>query len=126
MATAKNTNEVLSQEASQDAVDANVDVSYVGLWTESDGGTFLWGHEITTNLVAIALGEKYRIPPEDIVFTQTPDDGETPAMAVRALNGRIEGILYVSWHDGDPGTTGANEVETHFPRVEISDWTVTE
>ena len=121
MATAENTNEILSEATLEDGV--GEDVTHIGLFTDSSAGIFLWGRAITSNVDAIALGEKYRIPPRDVVLTQNLDGGETEAMARRALNGRIEGTLYVSFHTGAPGLTGANE-SSEIGRVAISAWTV--
>lgn len=123
MATAKNTNELLSSVA--DSADVGTDITHLGLWDAQTGGNFIIGRAVTGDPDAIAVGEQFRILAETFVITLASDAHSSETMATRGLNGIISGTTYISFHTGDPGKTGANEIAVaRFARVAISDWTV--
>ena len=88
---------------------AGDDATHYGFWTALAGGTFLGGKAITANVAALGAGERYRFPATMLEITANEGDFND-AMANRALDGMIAGTLYISIHDSDPGTTGANEI----------------
>ena len=124
MATAVN---AAKSFAAADAAAVGEDATYIGIWTASSGGTFLWGRPITTNRAALVLGQQYQLAAGAVVITQNIGTGETEAMAVRALNGKLAGTLYFAVHDGNTGSNGANEI-TDIDRISITlnEWTIAE
>ena len=104
MATAKNTNIVNSIAAPAGAV--GDDCTHVSLWDTQAAGNLLLTLAITTNPAALALNDRYQIAAQALVLTQNPGVGETPAMAERALRGRIAGGVWVQFHTGAPERTG--------------------
>lgn len=123
MATASNTNALTFTAATSGLV--NTDATHVGLWTHSTGGTFLGGDSISNNPAPLALGEAYRLASGVLQIT-VPDGEFTSAMSTRMVQGAISGTLYVSVHNGDPGSNGANAI-SGITRVSIvvADWTIT-
>ena len=95
------------------------DAMYVGIWTALTGGDFLQAGMLTNNPDPLALGEVYYIPTGDFGIVQNPGTNETQDMAIRAVRGRVDGILFFAIHTGDPGVTGANE--SGLARVQHAD-----
>ena len=93
--------------------------SWIGVWSAMGGGEFYAGIQISNSPSALALGEVYYIAASGLAITQTAAANETEAMAGRALAGRFDGTTYLAIHDGDPGTTGANE-ETDLARISFA------
>ena len=118
MATATNNSEQAFAGASGSSI--NDDITWIGIWDSASGSAgFLAGIQVSNNPDALALGEVYYIAVGGLVITQTAGASETEAMAVRALRGRLDGTLYLAEHEGDPGTTGANEGD--LARISITD-----
>ena len=117
MATATSNREIAFAGASGSSI--GDDITWLGLWLTASGSTgFLSGIQVSNNPDALALGEVYYIAAGGLVITQTAGSSETEAMAIRALRGRLDGTLYLAEHEGDPGTTGANEGDL-APRYDI-------
>ena len=108
MATASNTNAILSAAAQAGAV--GDDCTWISLWTAVTSGTFLQRVAISNNPAALQLGQQIRIAASGITLTATPANGETEAMAKRGLEGRLDGGVWVQFHDGDPGANGTSNV----------------
>ncbi len=125
MARAINTDTIESIAAPAGAV--GQDCTHVTLWSGAVGGSLLWAKAISTNPAPLALGEPYQAAAGALVLDQPTGPGETEAMAVRAIGGRIAGTLYLQFHTGAPGAAGAANVLPGLPRVAIgdADWTVT-
>ena len=123
MATATNTAAIVFEAAPADAV--GDDATHYGIWDAATNGNFLGGDTIGTNPTPLELGERYEIEASSITLTfLRGTDGFTEEMAKRQRDGAVSGTLYISVHDGDPGTTGANEI-TDLDRATIAEsgWT---
>ena len=125
MAQAANTNAVNTPAAPAGAV--GDDCTHVGFWSAATGGSFLGRQAISTNPDALTLGERYTFPAGSLVITQPAGTNETEAMAQRAAGGKVAGGVWISYHTGDPGTTGADNTITELGRVSVpaADWTIT-
>ena len=89
---------------------------WIGSWDALNGGTFLFGVEISNSPSALALGEVYYIAAGGLVYTQTLATAETDAIGQDALRGRLGGVVgaigtqYYQIHNGATGTNGANQL----------------
>ena len=103
------------------------DAVWIGIWDAQTNGNFLAGVQVSNNPDPLAIGEVYYIAASGLAIQQTAAANETEAMAADALRGRLGGVGPVArWygvHDGDPGTTGANE--TTIPRISRAHSTLT-
>ena len=126
MATAKNTAAVESPGASGAAI--GKDCTDISLWSARAGGDYLGAKAISTDPDALAAGEPLQIAAEALVLTQPAGADETAKMAVRALNGRVSGGLWVQWHEGAPGAAGTDNVIPVLGRTQVAQagWTIEE
>ena len=126
MATAKNTAAIESPPASGAAI--GKDCTHITLWDREVGGVALGDKAISTNPDALAAGQPLQIAAEALVLTQPVSADETPAMAVRALEGRVSGGLWVQWHEGPPGPSRTDNVIPVLGRSQILEagWTIQE
>lgn len=118
MAIATNDNVVQYPEPSPNAWP---EVDHVGLWTAATGGTFLGGGDLTTAVTPGAGDDvRFAVGDLDIVLTTA---GISTMGEIRALQGYVgsTGSVYVSLHSGDPGETGANEINGNaYARVAVA------
>ena len=117
-ATAKNTVAVQSAAAQSGAV--GEDATWINLWSALTGGNNLGRQAITGNPAALALGDRYELAADALVFTQPDGAGETNHMSERKLRGAILGGVWVSWHTGDPGVNGTDTPVTGIARTPIA------
>ena len=139
-ARARNMSTILSLRATQ--ADVGRTVLHLSLWDAATGGNFLMSfliHEDSFSdmpnqgVQPLILEAQYRIRHRDLNIVQTSistlNDAnvpvnmkyhETPAMAERALKGRLAGPLFIQFHWGTPGPDGTNGVINGIGRVEIS------
>ena len=93
---------------------AGEDATFLGFFASENGTDFLFAVPITGNPDALALGEFYQVPIGDLDLTQAATSNANiklgEAGARRMLTGLITGGGWAAVFDGDPGTTGANEI----------------
>ena len=121
--TASNSGAIDFDGALQTMVDGSVDMTHYSFWTALTGGTFLGDDTFSNNPDAIsALGQVLGFADGalDIVAAA---GGLNDAFIQRVFAGGI-GTVFLSLHEGNPGTTGTNE-ETGiagFARQEVAAW----
>lgn len=124
MAQASNTNIVQFPIATA----AGVDVTHIGIFSAASAGDFLGGKAVSGNPAAIAIGQRFQLAAGEVDIVVANGDFQAE-MAEKMVRGAILGGLYLSLHTGNPGTTGANEVnEAWYSRVNVTQasWTVTQ
>ena len=108
MATAKNN--VASASGVYAASNAP-DCTHYTIWNHATNrvvaDNFLQDGEIAAipDPAPLALGEKYEIPVNMIVFTQLPSVRQSEEMARRALRGQVRGGIWVDFHTRDSTNT---------------------
>ena len=124
MAQAANSNVESSALATAGAV--GDDCTHVALWNTAVGGDLLWRQAISTDPSALALGERLQIVSGALVIDVPTATGETEAMAQRKAQGAITGGVWVSFHTGDPGSTGTDNqiTELGYTGIAEADWTI--
>ena len=122
MAMAQNSTLIRSVAAPSGAV--GDDCTHVALWDDASGTTFLGSRAISTNPSALQLGERLEIAPGALTLSQPVGDGETEALARRALAGKVSGGIYLSFHTADPTNSGSvqgtNAMISELGRVQIA------
>ena len=117
-ATASNTNVVLSAAAAAAAV--GEDATWINAWNAATGGDSLGRQDISTNPGVIVLDARYRFAIGALVFTQPEGVGETNHLSERSVRGKVEGGVWVSYHNGDPGPNGTANLISGIARTAIA------
>ena len=107
MATARSAASITTPGAP--AGDVGDTPSHISMWSAQSGGTPLGMDTLTKegggNFTALTLGQTLTFDAGDIELQQDPVDGETAAMAVRALQGKVSANgIWFQIHDGAPGS----------------------
>lgn len=124
------------------AADVGKTVSHVSLWSALTLGDFLVWFPIHANsfgehanaVQELVAEAQYRIAHRDLRLTQAATQNldaaqgtvylETIKMAERAINGRINGDIFVQFHDGNPGSAGTANVIAGLGRVQVDSFSV--
>ena len=123
MAFARNNKVIQSAQAAAGQV--GDDATWVAVWDAATSGNLLTRIQITGNPDALILDARYQIPINGLVFRQNAATNETEEFAKRALEGRIDGGVWISWHDGNPGAAGtANLITLARTPVAEADFTI--
>ena len=102
------------------------DPTHVGLFATSDGTVFLGSSALTDDVDAPTTGAAVSFAANALEI-EVPDGELASQGSNRAVNGIINGTVYVSLHSASPGSTGTNELSGNgYARVAIasSAWTV--
>ena len=102
MATGTNDNEI-----TWSALPSGTDPTYVGFFTTSTGTGFIGANTITSN---VAANTSFRLAPGALDINYTTGGDLVELGRRRAIAGVVDGGIWVSLHDGNPGNGGANEV----------------
>ena len=95
------------------------DASWINVWSALNGGNNLGRQAISTDPAPLAIGDRYELAADSLVFTQPEGAGETNYMSERKVRGVVVGGIWISWHTGDPGPNGTDNLVTNIPRTPI-------
>ncbi len=118
MASATNTNEVLSIATPAGAV--GDDCTWVSGWDAETGGNFLFRKSISTNPAPLALGDRYRLQAGTLTLVYNPSVDETDDMAERAIRGKIANGMWIQYHTANPGSSGSSNAISELGRTNIA------
>ena len=118
MATASNTSAVQSNQTPLAGV--GQDCTHVSLWDSETGGNGLDWAAISTDPDALQLGERLQIAAGALVITQPQGTNESGAYAVRGVNGKIAGGVWVQWHTASPGSNFTANVIPGLTRTALA------
>lgn len=98
---------------------AGDDITYYGIWSARNGGTFYGSQSVSNDPDALAVGEHWQVAAGQVVLTFS--DGDMQATWAKFLADLAAGVtLWLSGHTDDPGDNGANEATyTGYSRVEL-------
>ena len=125
MATATYNQEVLTPQATTGTTET---ITHYTIQTTASGvGAIVGKNTLTNTSTALSLGERYRVPANDIVITQPAGPNLPASGAMYVLSEVVDATLYLAQHTGDPGTDGSNEATySGYSRTALApaNWTI--